>query len=613
VLDTTWTPLPGDDTLGLREVAAEVLARRDTIAETSALLDAWAEASQIAQVMTSGGTSFWYHDRLRTWTWLQEQVIWLALVGELVRRTGPGRLECGEGAGSDVAAAVRRIGVRDDLGLREQLADSSVAARSQAPEETEPDAAADRPARRSLMRRVRDRVVLGWYRPWSLARRARRLGRGSQHPLVALMGHAPQVVETPAGPRRMNAYLGPVLERLEGTELAPVLIERRAYLRDDADWAALAAPGSGRRLPADLARWYDKDTDAAEIRQETATVLAGITAIRAPLVVEGVDLGPELVAQILGHAKTAIPGQLRSVRRLTRLFADLQPAGVLVADEYHRQDWLAAAAAVGVRSAAVQHGLIYAHHTGYMHQTRPASLRLPDRTYVFGDWERALLTGDSVYRPDEVVTGGSPRLDYVSPNDASPVAVDRDAVRRKLGVAPGDKMVVVSGTWGPVYRRFHYPICLDRILDRPMIGIHLVIKLHPSERDEGPYRAVIEGVAAARGFAPPPLSIVQDIDLYRLLSAADAHLGVHSTVLTEAVAAGTLNLLAATLAGPDLLGYLEAGVAVPVRNGEDVARALAERDVRIPTPEAKEEFLAAHFEPGRAAERIAADLLAWLA
>ena len=67
---------------------------------------------------------------------------------------------------------------------------------------------------------------------------------------------------------------------------------------------------------------------------------------------------------------------------------------------------------------------------------------------------------------------------------------------------------------------------------------HLVVTLHPTEADEGPYRAVIEAVAERAGFRPPPITIVQDVDLYDLLRAADAHLGVRSTVLTEAVVVG---------------------------------------------------------------------------
>ena len=132
-------------------------------------------------------------------------------------------------------------------------------------------------------------------------------------------------------------------------------------------------------------------------------------------------------------------------------------------------------------------------------------------------------------------------------------------------MADGERLVVVSGTWGSIYRRFHYPIALAALVDRPLPGVHVVVKLHPGEPDEGPYRRIIEGAAAARGFDPPRITTVQSIDLYRLLAAADAHLGIHSTVLTEAVVTRTPNLLVDGLGGADLLGYVAAGVAVPVR------------------------------------------------
>ena len=138
------------------------------------------------------------------------------------------------------------------------------------------------------------------------------------------------------------------------------------------------------------------------------------------------------------------------------------------------------------------------------------------------------------------------------------------------------------------------------------------MKLHPGEPDEGPYRAVVEGVAAARGFEPPPITFVQAVDLYRLLRAADAHIGLQSTVLTEAVVTGTPNLLAATSSASDLLGYVEAGVADP---GPDRGRPAGRPRCRpaAATPEARQAFIDAHFEPGSASERIADDLLAWTA
>ena len=188
----------------------------------------------------------------------------------------------------------------------------------------------------------------------------------------------------------------------------------------------------------------------------------------------------------------------------------------------------------------------------------------------------------------------------------------RDAVRAELGVADDDRLVVLSGTWGPIYRQFHYPIALAGLFDRPLERVHLVVKLHPGERDEGPYRAVVEGVAAARGFAPPPITVVRDVDLYRLLAAADAHLGPPVDGADRGGRDGDAQPAAATALAADLLGYVEAGVAIPVGTAEDLPAAL---DAARPRPDAprRAAFLEAHFEPGEASQRIAEDLLTWLA
>ena len=64
------------------------------------------------------------------------------------------------------------------------------------------------------------------------------------------------------------------------------------------------------------------------------------------------------------------------------------------------------------------------------------------------------------------------------------------------------------------------------------------MKLHPGETDEGPYRAVVDGSRRRPRVRAAADDVVQPVDLYRLLRAADAHIGIQSTVLTEAVAAG---------------------------------------------------------------------------
>lgn len=637
VTDAAWTSTASprnDAVVGIRDVAGRILSSRDLIAETCVQLDEWAATAGVVDAMTIGGTSFWYQARQGHWMWLQEMVLSLSILDEVVRDLRPASIDCTDVHEPVLLQAARLIAQRDGLPIRAELASTT----GSHPMAEDPDAdsgadslpergdpAAGRGAARAggpaapaalasprgPFARLRRRLVAR-LRPDERVRRrryvARRLRRLSlEKPrLLVVLAHVRQRVEAEGGRRLMDPYLGPIVDRLRGTQLEPIEVDLRLEL-DDAGWARLVDRSAGRLLPGSFRALGPDHEDLDALDERAARAAAAIERAAPPLVVCGVDVGPVLAARVAADARRRLPRETRTVARIRSLVRALHPAAILLADEYHRQDWLGAARSERVRTIAVQHGLIYRWHRGYIHDARPPALALPDRTYVFGDWERRLLTSRSVYRDDEVRVGGSPRLDVVPVH-----AADAAGVRAELGVAPGDRLVVLSGTWGGMYRRFYYPIALARLFDRRLPAVHLVVKLHPSERDEGPYRAVIEGVAAAGKFAPPPITVVQDFDLYRLLAAADAHLGIHSTVLTEAVAAGTPNLLAGGLAEGDILGYVAAGVAIPVSDGGDLLDALDAASRGAITDEARAAFLKAHFEPGSASERIAGELLAWL-
>jgi len=615
VLDTTWIAADGatDGSLvALRDVVDEAMSERDLGAEAMALLDSWAEGARIASRTALHGTSFWYGMRLRTWTWLLETIVWLEVLDRLLAaRPGTRALACAAGADPGLVEACRLVAARD--GLAFEASTPAAAPLAEAPVVRRRPGwwrAARRlvTAPRRLLRRVRPPTATQQFEQRRADVRAAvaALANEASRSLLVVEAHAPQRVDTPAGPRLMNAYLGPIVDALAATRLAPITVEMRADLHGDSGTAASATMPGSRRLawnPAQMGPDAVSDPDRDEARRLAASIAADLT----PLEIRGIDLGPGLRSLLAPRVASTFPRRLQEIRAIRGLLRELRPAGLLIADEYHRQEWLAAARLEGVRVAAVQHGVIHRWHLGYVHPSRPPELQLPDRTYVFGAWERDVLVADSVYRADEVVVGGSPRLDLVDPTPPDP-----GALRSELGVATSDRLLVISGTWGEFHRRFYYPIALRHLFDRELPGVHVVVKLHPSETDEGPYRAMIEGAARAGGFEPPTLSVVQLVDLYRLLAAADEHLGIRSTVLTEAVVVGTGNLLATGLAGSDPLDYVAAGVAIPVRDGADVHAALSAGPSRLPTEAQRRAFVDAHFDPGGGAGQIAADLLDWL-
>jgi hypothetical protein len=295
--------------------------------------------------------------------------------------------------------------------------------------------------------------------------------------------------------------------------------------------------------------------------------------------------------------------------RIERLVRELRPDAIVLAQEGIRLPWLAAGHGADVPVVAVQHGILYAGHAGYPNIRHPA-LRLPTRTCVYGPFERDVLLG-LAYEPDEVVVSGSPRLDLDAAAAAQDRTAEREAVRGELGVAESDLLLMVSTVNLPFIRTSHLAHMVEALFTPPPAGVHIVFKQHPGEHDEGPYRRLLESIARAAGVPAPDISVVQDIDLYRLLRASDAHLGLFSTVLTETVLTDTPDLVAATDAHADLLGYVEAGVAVPVSSARELQAAL-ERPA-LPDPQHRRAFLDRHFRDGDATARIVDTVAALIA
>ena len=601
VLDTAWSvdPAGRSDLRSARSLIRAALADHQPLAEALGLIDAWADAAGLVERLEVEGISHWYRRRLVYWRWLHDRLIWHWLVAGLAAEGPIDRLEIGPGEPE----------LRQMAGL--------AAARSGWGFQAEPDVSAPAAApsvRRDPVARIRDRLRAPGRRSALEARvaamdeRLSRLGLSDARILVPTDPTVFQTVTAAGATGRVDPFLGPVVEALAARGIRPVLFEVGARSADDATWAALEAPGGARTLPGSiLAQSLADPADDSIAAAVAADVAARIAGPLPALDLDGIDLGPPIAAELRAWAGAGLQSELRQERRIGRLLRRLRPAAVLMINEYSRPEWLNAARREGIPVGAVQHGIIHALHAGYMLPARAPSLVLADRTYVFGRFEAKLLTESSAYRPAEVRVTGAPRLDLRAASPLDPA--ERAAIRADLAVAPGARLLVFSSTSSAAVRRTVIAAAFDAILDRAWPNTHLVIKLHPGEDDGSFYPGLIEGLARARGFAPPPTTLIKAIDLLRLLTAADAHLGVYSTVLTDAVTVGTSNLIVTSLRGSDLLGYVQAGVAQPVTNGAELLAALD----APPLPEvggaARAAFLAEHFVGGPAAPRIVADLL----
>lgn len=606
ILDTAWTPGPGErtDLIPVRPSVGEVLDRVNLFDEALARLDDWAEAAGMADRLSVGGVTWWFHARSFVRLDLHEMLLWRHVLAELAPAGRYDRMEMPAARGFLVAAAL--------------------ATRASA---TVPSVKTFGPPSAGLVGRpIRDGRALGRDGPVGALRRPvgrvlRRIGLRTEPadrmaylnqrlamlaaepaPVLAVVRSASfHVVDGDDGVRRTDPYVTPVLDALASQGVPVVKVALALDFRLESDWEMIKS--DDRLLPMSfVSRRSPLPQNDASITAETAARLAGTPEV--PLEVEGSDLGPA-VREIVTDLGLWFERQRHGMLWAERIMLELRPSVLFTGWEGARTMWLGAARRLGIPSLAIQHGVIYPNNPDYYRPNHEANVR-PDTTCVFGPYERDLLVKGGRYDPATVVVTGSPR---VNPEDAIMAGPpdERGGVRRELGIDEGDRLLVVSAARNPVGDDIHSITAVARLLDGPLPGVHIVVKLHPEEAGGEQYQRLLAGLARAGGYLPPRISVVRDIDLYRLLRAADAHLGLYSTVLADAVLTGTPNMIAVGQAYADIIGYIDAGVAVPVRSVDDVRAFMAQP--RAPSVEDRARFLDEHYESGDATSRIAKAIL----
>ena len=325
--------------------------------------------------------------------------------------------------------------------------------------------------------------------------------------LLVVLEHARQRVETADGPRDVNPYLSPDRRR------AP-RYGRSTRSRSTSRPASTTTPGGsgstapdGARLLPSSAIWRAGEAEARcrGRRRRGRGGLGGLVDRRRrgdprPRSSSTASTWDRRWSGASSAARRPLDAAQGPCRRpaSARCSVACDPPGVLLADEYHRQDWLTAARAEGVPVAAIQHGMIYRGHNGYVHRDRP------DTPGAAGPDVRLRRVGARRAGRGQRLSGRrgpGQRLAAAGPRPSAAPDADAAALRAELGVRPGDRMVVLSGTYGPAYRRFHIPYALDRLLGPAMAQC-------PPGREAAPRR---EGrVARTRRssrVSPPPAGL----------------------------------------------------------------------------------------------------------
>jgi hypothetical protein len=384
---------------------------------------------------------------------------------------------------------------------------------------------------------------------------------------------------TDGAPQRFEHYfdrLIPGVKREPG--LRPFVVAvgpRTAFRRRGAAqrWREWLLPSSAGEPFVHVNRYTDgpvlRETLAATrmLRAEWRRLRA-LPALRQAFSHRGVPFADLAEADLAGTLLLQLPWSVLAYEQTRAALRRVRPAVLCLYAE--SSGWgraaLAAAAAEGVRTLAVQHGILYPTYYSYRHDPDEEDCPRPDRTAVFGEAARRFLVERGGYRPETLVLTGSPKFDELVERAAG---WDRPALRARLGVREGESLIVVASRFHPI-RETHRAIgpALPALLRavEGMEGVRCVIKPHPAEPGE-PYRRAAAEAGAARVVVLSPSA-----DLLEILHAADALVTVESLSAAEALVLGRPVVV---LEMPThLRDLVAAGVAVGVAAGADPAPAI---------------------------------------
>jgi hypothetical protein len=346
---------------------------------------------------------------------------------------------------------------------------------------------------------------------------------------------------------------------------------RRRGLRERlGDWLRLRG-GSGRYVHMNrYTRWrvVRETWRATRLARAAWRTLRDAPALRESLSHSGVSFADLAAPDVAATLLLQLPWAVRSYEETLELLRAARPDVLCLYAE--SSGWgraaLAACRAEGVRTVAIQHGILYPTYFSYLHAADEGDCPRPERTAVFGEAARNFLITRGHYAPESLIVTGSPKFDDLL---KAASAWDRAGLRARLGVGDDERLVVLASRFRPI-RATHqaagsaFPALVAAV--EQIERVRCVVKPHPAERADA-YEAVLRAAGATRVRVVSPSS-----DLMELLFAADALVTVESLSAVEAL---VLDRPVLVLNMPtNLRELVEAGVAYGVPEGVDPMPAL---------------------------------------
>ncbi|UCG03310.1 MAG: CDP-glycerol glycerophosphotransferase family protein [Candidatus Heimdallarchaeota archaeon] len=271
----------------------------------------------------------------------------------------------------------------------------------------------------------------------------------------------------------------------------------------------------------------------------------------------------------------AFPRSIRQIEMAKQLFEKETPNLVLLLNEYgfFERTFVYAGKKEKIPTIALQHGIIHPTHYAYMINKRyKGSVLLPDITCVYGYYFRDLLVNKSVYEPKQVVVTGSPRYDiFIHGNNL----YSKEKLGKKFKTSPREKIIL----WATQCQLEPYTKDLgeNRKNFDAVFGTFyqlkdtlLIIKQHPGEGIV--YTKMIEEYL--NKYHLEALFVPKNADTFELLYCSDLLITKNSTTAMEAIALNKPVLILNLSGQPDIVNYVEEGVAIGVYSREKLKSAV---------------------------------------
>ena len=294
------------------------------------------------------------------------------------------------------------------------------------------------------------------------------------------------------------------------------------------------------------------------------------------------DIKFKLLEKRLSYYFTTVFGRMiEYIEMAKRMIEEEKPDLILIVNEYGQfeRSLVIAGKLKGVPTLAIQHGNFMLTPGGYMYTKDEISSEgsikspycpIPDITAVYGTYHEDILTKVNAYPEDSVVVTGQPRYDILYRANK---IYDKDKFVKKYKINPNHK--IISWTTQCHGLSNEENIRNFKGVFRTMQNlkdITLVIKQHPGEGKR--YTKMIKDCLNKYNLGMNAVVTPKDSDTYELLYICDLMITKNSTTAMEAIALNKPVIVLNLSEEPDLVDYVEQGVALGVYKEEDFKPAI---------------------------------------